>query len=526
MEILENMESASPARHASGFRCAGSDERDFSKEFTMPDYIPDIKKVVSAAVKSSVEETGSSESRRDWECDMNFTVLLLCDDGTLHSVSLAGRQNGDLRCDACADEIGLTGNIENLSVRASDPRRLTARCRVCVRAFGKTDIPTEAAIDGTDGSYDEMLEKKLRSVEYSIITPSVIYDARASADLELGQDEAEIDSIVQCRVCVAVTGTEVNGGKATVRGDAYAEVIYSDIDGRYHTHTARIPISAETDAPDGAAIAYARGTADEIKASAQSNSNGEQKLIELDFSWNADIFFVTQGNAETVADMYSVADKIELRRGTIRPDRLAAVITEKTAVKGESSSEDLLLSRAIGLEAFTAGAEVSGIKRLDDGSAEIFGTVNVCLICETDDENEPNITGEIRIPFSVRRECGLSEGAFEYRADAAVTGCRVDLSGAKVTAEADTAVSAIIWQPFDVETVQGGEKIAPEADDRAQITLYYSSEGDDPWEVCKKYGVRLSDLLEENGVNEQELKGRRVIVIPQRKAEASFSRVI
>lgn len=493
----------------------GTDTAELTKEFTLPDYIPDVRKVVSSGARIRSEETGRNDDRAGWDCTVIFEALLLCDDGTVREVSLQGNQSGEVKLDADASDLWLEFETDNPSMRATDPRKLTGRCRINVFAYGTEEVECGVDVTGKRASAEDSFEKKCETVGYTVIKHYKKDDIRASFDIELGSSEADINDIVSCKVNPYITSIRVNGTSAELTGEAGVEIIYSDADGVYRMHRASVPINAIIEDDFGNVTgAWASAETDEVKAAAQTNTYGEQKTVELDFSWNAMLLCALYEECGIVTDIYSTADEIELKRGTVRLNMRAFSFSDRFSVKGESSAEDLSLSKAVSIDAFTAYAKIERVSRKDGGEAEFAGCVYIRLICGTGDAEERCAAGELRIPFVYTRRIDGNDGNFEYRACADVCGARVKLENGRVTADADLCISAILWEPCSLDTVTGAEIKGAIEKKRSPFTLYYVGDEDTLWEVAKAFRVPADTILERNGITAEGFKGKKVIAIP------------
>ena len=528
---MENIEARGPVP-AGDYQSAvrndqfASDCREYSKEFIMPDYVPDIRKVISASIRTELSETGRNEDRIGWECTLTFTAMLLCEDSCVHSVVLQGTVDGEIRCLAPEDS-WIEVTLENAGMRATDPRKLTGRGRVCVRVCGHTPVNVGLQVEGGDAASEANIEKKSKPLEYVSVCRATARDMRASADIELDGDEKEINDIICCEIRPAITQVIPSDGRIELKGEAAVDLIYTDADGDCRSHSARVPISGTVDtACDySGAVAFAR--TDEIKAVVQNNSYGEKKIVELDFSWNADVYGVVPEECEAVVDLYSTSDETLSHGTTVRLDRCVCAFTERVQAGGECSAEDLSLSRATEIAAAHPEVAVENVGYADDGSVTVGGTVTVALICRTDDKADGCVTGEMRFPFSFSRKVQTAgRGDPEFRADACVQSCRVRLSGANLSADTELSLAVIAWEPFSEEIITEVSVTGPADPSRAPVTLYYNDGGESLWDISKKYRVPADDVLAGNGMTEDELKNKRVLVIPPRRRGPAFSRII
>ncbi|MBQ7160084.1 MAG: LysM peptidoglycan-binding domain-containing protein [Clostridia bacterium] len=502
---------------ASRRAAVGTETKELTKEFTLPDYIPDVRRIVKSDARAALEETGRTGGGAGWECTVTFSVTLLCEDGTVRNVILQGRQDGEVRLECEADEtdgLYLDVRLENSGIRASDPRKLTGRCRINVTAYGELPVRVEPELIGNEEGGKEP-ETRRETLEYTVIERFRIDDLRASYDIEFGSGEPEINDIVECEVTPYITSVRLDGTTAELRGEANVAILYSDAEGGYHSRFATLALSAETEIDSGKPTgSRACARIDEIKAAAQTNTYGEQKIIELDFSWGADLYVAYLRECRAVTDIYSTSDELEVKKGSVRLDRALTSFTDRFSVKGESSAEDLSLSRAVSADAYSASARLESVTDTDAGDLEFKGAVTICLLCSASDEGEKYAAGEMKLPFTYVRKVDAKEGKPECSACVTLTGCRVKLEGGRFTADADLCICAMVIEPYTREVVTGATVTGPAEDDRPPLTLYYPAEGDDLWNIAKTYRVPADSILARNGITADALKTKKVIAVP------------
>ena len=491
----------------------GRDGCDYTKEFVLPDYIPDVRRIISSGARASVVGTGRNGDFAGWECTVVFEALLLCDGGTVRSVSLQGTQGGEMRLEPDTGDFRLEVELENAAVRASDPRRLTGRCRMEVCARGRTTCPTEMRVlgDGADAGSVETLREKVCGV---FVGTAVKENVRVSRDIDPPAGCPEITDIVRCTVTPYVTSVRVSGRTAEVRGEAEIGVIYSGPDGKYGMFTERCPLGTEVELPeDGTEVCYACASVGEIKAAAAPNAYGEQKTVELDFSWDLELYSVCPCTFGTVSDAYSTRGELTAKNGTVRYDRLAACFTDRISVRGESTAEDLSLGRSDGICLYFADASVDRAGAGKDGELEFKGTVLVNALFETGAEGDPYAPAEMRIPFTYTRKADLSDGPVDCRSSVSVTACRLRQDGGRITAELELQIGALVTQTCGKTVITEAELTGPLPEKGPAMTLYFVDPGDDLWSVAKRFRVPADEILRRNGMTEDDLKNRRVIAV-------------
>ena len=52
------------------------------------------------------------------------------------------------------------------------------------------------------------------------------------------------------------------------------------------------------------------------------------------------------------------------------------------------------------------------------------------------------------------------------------------------------------------------------ADNNCAVKLYYADEGEDIWEIAKKYSTSINAIMEENNFSDEKISERSMMLIP------------
>ena len=500
----------------------GQERREHSEDFMMPDYIPDIRRIAFSGVDARIEKRAVVSGRAEWECVLTYTAVLLGEDDTIRSVTLRSTLDGEVKVDGDTERLWLEVRVENPTMRALDPRRINGRCRICVSAYSRCAVTTSPELRGRDVS-ELCLEEKGETVNYSTVERMTVSDRRVSHDIELDPSMPEIADIVYCNIVPYITAAAIKDGQCELRGEAAADICCADNNGDYFTYNTKIPLSASFDIPypqcrDG----VVRATIGEVKAAARNNSYAENKIIELDFSWNADAAFTVGGECGIVNDIYSTAYDLNVREKNIDLDLCCGAFSGNFSQSGEADFADLMIDSFEKIVCYRPEVKISEVRKTDNQRLRFAGNIKIGVVYSTEGAKERYALCEMNIPFKYEKDICISGDDFECISEAYISSLRLRADQSKLRADCEVSISALVNEQFSKCGIVEME-IRGELDvNRAPITLCFNSSGDDLWNVAKRYNVSTSALLERNGIDEEDFTSHRVIVIPspQKKREA------
>ena len=452
--------------------------------------------------------------RTEWECYLTYTAVLLGEDDSIRSITLRSSVEGEIRTEGETDNLLLDVKVEDLAMRALDPRRINGRCRICVTAYSRYAVMTSPDLNA-QGDASGSFYKKSSAATYTTLERMTLGDRRVSHDVELDSSMPEIADIVYCGVKPFIGGVIVKDGRCELRGEAGVDLCYCDRDGSYRTYTSNIPISDGFDLPEGNFRGgVARASVGEIKVAARNNSYAENKVIELDFSWNAEVSLAAEGEYEVVDDIYSTVYDLDVKQRDIELDRCCGSFCGSLSVGGEEDYSDLMIDSLQNIVCYRPDVKLTEIRRIDDRHMRFGGNVRIGVVYSCDSAKERHALCEINLPFKYEKEIAVASDNFECVTDVYVSSLRIRTDHSKFRVDCEVGISALVTESFTgrgiVEcNVKGELDIV-----RAPMTLCFKNSSDSLWDISKRYNVSPAELLERNGIDESEFDSGRVIIIP------------
>ena len=477
--------------------CDKSVFTDFSGDFTLPDYQPEIKRLlrVSASVLPPSKYVGDHGASLAGNID--YYVLYTGSDNSLYCAPLSAEYKVDVPLDR-ADDIG-DGYLQNLSAsactvpdmisgRVTAPRKISIKCRLMSRVQIFGELPLESGFDDVDDSL-QVLHGSCRSLKRC---SSVGEAVRVTDEMIIDGRDGEI-RVVSAEGKVLITETAVSGGEVFCRGDLYLKLLLCREGGALpYVAWRKMPISGSVaiENADQGASASARGSISELSITVEENRIGIDVGVLLE---------VESCNGEEVGyvkDVYSVS-------------RLAANSYKdvSTLAAGESFGGNFTLSDSVSLDeaGIAHGAkiiDVCGVAKTEDGIGDgercsVSGRVRFSLLCEKDGEFS---VCEVELPFNYKT--AISGEYSKISSCAEVISARARVDGERVGIDAEIGVSGVaclLENRKMLSEVAFGDAVNY---GRGEFVVCYPSGDDSVWSVAKRYGAELSKLCKANGVSD------------------------
>lgn len=495
-------------------------EYDVNGEYVLPDYLPDVRKVLAVRTRLSEDAESVTDGRAEYSGDVIFTVVYLSEDGRVKSIRQSYPYTNFIALESIYEDsvINAEQRITNRSVRAVSPRKLILKAKVLTEVEIFNRLCVSPRLVGGSGVEDEFaVERMTDSVGCVSFIPLTESDIRVSSDVEY-KGRMPISEIVCSDVSLFLTECRCSDGRISLKGNArlWALVECADADGKvlYDSVEANLPIehTIQHGGINSENQCVGKLKLNELECGLGADAYGENRLLQVDFACAAEL--LAAANEETVftSDAFSTVYEYENAFKTVDTERVAKMGISNFSVDGNA---ELPAAEGISYVKVTASAFECNmaLESLADGKAVFGGECNVRLVVS--DEKGGLHTVDSVLPLR-----------FEAKADSVDNGratmdCRVidssfSLDGSRVNVNLEIGVSYGVFERISVETVsaitldKGRERsVVPDG----SMILYYPDAKETLWSIAKKYGVTRSALEKANG-DPDDNNLPRVLLIP------------
>ena len=132
---------------------------EVSCEHTLPDYYPDIKRVLHVFPCTRNTEVYISDDKIEYDGYVNCGVLYRGEDKTLQYAEIKTELHDSINADEGGSICDLSLEEESVTVRATDPRKLTLKAKIKACADVYAEENTQPVYSGLDVN-EENIQKK------------------------------------------------------------------------------------------------------------------------------------------------------------------------------------------------------------------------------------------------------------------------------------------------------------------------------------------------------------------------------
>lgn len=500
-----------------------------SHDFTLPDYLPEIRKMLRVTVTIDESEHYASAGEVEYSGSLTYHVLYTGSDGALWAADLPAEYGFSVPIetyDRCDLSMGVDAwadcTPEMLVTRVLSPRKLNVRCRMRASAHAYAYHTLEEQLSGSPrgrverltGTTDSavVLRGCARGIELS---DELITDGTSEDSLRViaGDGRVFVTEVVPDKDRVTLRGelvvklltvsegsvTEGTDGSSplptvTVRKLPFAGAIELDgVDRYFDCRGFGVPTRLAFSREDGRVIIDA-----EITLTAECQKNAR-------FAFTRDVFS-TGAECETTFGDVTLPFALRAMNGNF-------TLSDSVPLEGSGISAD---DRILDVTGSLTPDSVS-----ENAGKTVFGGEAHFHILTRKAEGDEYGYGEITLPFRYTAD-GASDGNRELPAlsENAVlfepVTVRARCDGERLAIDAEIAVAYRTAGKESVRMLSSARFGEPLPASRGKILLYYPTPQDTLWDAARRYHVSPETLAAENGMDaspDLSLKSTRYIVV-------------
>lgn len=510
-------------------------------DIMLPDYCPDIVKILKCSLDSCVKSTHTQGRQLCLEGVCSVHILYLGEDGSGTSSGGELRMRSidykipytkklDLKQEADQALVFLMKDSCYCNCRAVSKRRMELRASLSYKICAVSCMQMQAVTDAVDDTENPMgIQLRKKTLEQNSFVTQSRDIMEVNEELELASGKPSVRNLISSRVCAVMNDCKLISGKIITKGQLNIQILYTpnqSENGRNNVEQMEysLPISGVIDAPgaDDSCNCLAGYSVCEYELSPIADQDGENTLFQL----RAQVVMSAQVCRKTQVcladDCYSTRYACEGKTQAASFLSMLDAVEQRSMYKGEIELPD-------GIENIISGwGSVEGTSIRQEESDEtqektmvVAVKLNLCLLA-LDQEGAVQFYDktedmEIKIPLHDLQEQmkliffpQVSVQSFDYnrngenlqvRCEVMVHGC---LAGLK---------RCCVMGDIEVDQTKPVER-----EDDCSLTIYYADAGENLWEIAKRYHTAMQSVMESNSQVELGESGtipkREMLLIP------------
>lgn len=484
-------------------------EQQIESDITLPDYFPDIVRVIKCTLKANIVSVSSGGNRITADGNAIISVLYICESGKLHcfeqkipvSKYVETPKAEEYTCIASA-------KTQYVNCRVISQRRIDIRGSIGIdfKAYEKCDKRIVSSCENKN------IQLRTKSANVSNLKDCVSRCFSMNETIEIGASQGTIGQIVRCNAIAVLDSTKLVAGKILVKGELKVKVVFlTDGECVLEKIENSMPISQIIEAATTESCSdFVTLCVPSVEVHAKTDSSGALRLIDVSAVIRADVSVYENEEILYSTDAYSTEYETDFQRESVELKSIFEKFSDTYLCKGsvEISGSAVKSIEDIFCNGLNYTVSLSGNEMLISGKADVsFLAVN------SEDELQ---SFDRELDFQYKRATTLGE-SFSASCNVTPTGIDYILSAEnKLDIRIETEISGLIFDASKKQIISdiSCDEAKKKKKRSAALTIYFAQQGEEIWEIARRYNTRVDLICAENNINSDCVEQNQKLYIP------------
>lgn len=486
-------------------------EQGIDCDISLPDYCPDIMRILRCSVTNSITNSKISGDRATVDGNAKIRILYADDKNGIYCyeqdypfskyAELSQAYDGAVLCTSVKTEYA--------NCRAVSKKRVDIHGVVSIR-FKIIGIKKDSVITDAEGDGIQLKKKKIGTDNAVAV---VMKKFQLSQTEEV--DGGEIGRIFYACASPVLTETKIIKGKILLKGEAVLKVMYCSPTGDNESTCVNfnLPFSEIVDIEnidDGCKVSVDFNV-DQVQAEPKTDNDGEYKYLNLGCDICAVVTAYRAEDICVISDAYSTQKEIETKYKTASFTQVLQNLNDSVICR-----ESIDLSSMNPQSIYAVIAQSPEAKcRFDSGKMTLNGKIPLKFIL-IDGEGTPTFC-EREAAFEYSRSVDANSGKLCCDPKLFPTGYACTLTGdGRAEFKAEISVNAQIKETCECRTLVElkSSENAEEKKKHSSLVIRFCSGGEKVWDIARRYNTTVEDIMSENELTSDEIGEKMMLVIP------------
>ena len=489
---------------------SGAAEQPIECDVVLPDYCPDVHKVLKCAVEPMISAAFLNGEKVLVEGTAVVRVFYLSENKAVRcsEQKLPFSKSAEIKGAVPDAYVRASGSLNYVNCRVVSPRRLDIRGALSLQITVWGNHQEEIVADGS-GQGLQMRQDAMEQVNI-LHQGSSAFDLEESVELSYGK--APIASILRWSAKPELMDYKVIVGKVILKGEISLRVLYVTEDGGLDQVESTLPLSQIVDVP---------GADESSQCSVQlkllsgevlpkGDADGETRVLDLNLQLGAQIMAFSVEPLTVVTDCYSTLYKTRTMTKKMPVLQLVTLVGDNhTLSQSVDPSEPVQ-----GILDYWASVEEVKV-RTEEQSALVTAKVTVGIL--TQGEEAPGYL-EQTIPVEHRHEFDRPTQDLVFEPEVCLQNLGLSLNGTgSLEIHGDLRIQGPAFQRKQQELLTDvllDQEKGKDPQNDCGLIIYYGAKGESLWDIAKAYNTSVSAVMEENALEQDLLPQRTMLLIP------------
>jgi len=484
----------------------GTAEQPVDVEFTLPDYCPDVGRVLKCRATPVISGRETNEDKIIVNGIARLEVLYV--DGHC----------GQVRC--CTHEMPFTTEItaselpedtkvcvetrvDYINCRATSQRRIDIHgaFTVKVKAVSLCRHQVTSSAEGAG----VLTRKQICDISTAVGHAQSAFTI--SESFELPDSKPAVAAVVRSSANVCALDCKPIANKLIIKGTAELTVVYCSNDGVLESMSYSIPFSQFFDisGADDECSCDADLSVSCVELALRTDPNGEYRRFSADIKCFADMKAYRPDTVSLISDAYSTMYELRMERRQITLERYMGDSTHKARAEGKLNFPSGIV------EVLDAWCEP--VSCTAHSSGNVSGSALLCAVIRNEDGGCEY--GETVCSYN----CTAGDGGEDmaYQCHSSACGCDYSLNGRtglELRGELKVRSAAYNRKHIPCVVELSPDESRPHSDcDGPALVMYFAGAGEELWDIAREHNASAVDIAADNSLTEDRLTEDKLLLI-------------
>ncbi len=490
---------------------SGYAEQNVDADVTLPDYCPDILRVLKCTVEPNIISSKISGDRINIDGNALVRILYCDESGNICSyeqsypyskyAETGGDKTGVLFCGAC---------VQYANCRAVNKRRLEIHSMLHL-SFNICEVSRKDFIDDitTPG-----VETKTIELSFSDIAACESKQFPINETVQIPDDLLPVQRLISAQAVPIIAESKVIQGKCLLKGEIIVNMVYCADDnfGECAVFQGSIPFNQVIEV-SGLGENCVCCTVPEIKSAefnVRNDSRNLPRFVDVSLVVSVNVKAYCEKTAQFITDAYSTSGALEENYDNI------SLYSSLESINDTFVCRNTFDFSALSPEKICAVwfDDVKVKKDFSSGKINFSGTARANIIL-TDSDSKP-VFCEREFEFEYSRTSAAAENP-ALTQSVVITGCTFSpLSDSSSEIKAEFSISADIFSRKNVKALSGADLLSSDSPcGRSPSIIVYFCEGDENvWDIARNYSTTTELIKKENNLTSDTVSSKGALLIP------------
>ncbi len=490
----------------------GRTEQAVDNDVALPDYCPDVTRILKCDIVPSVNGTQIVGGRLTFEGSAAVRIIYVSDDDNVHCYEQEYPFSKYVESDDISDSsaVCVKAKTDYVNCRAVSQRRTDIHGMITffIKACEKKG---ESIVDSADGAGIQLKYEKLQCADTVSVSSK---NFTMNEVIETG-NKPPVMNLIRATGFAVADDIKAISNKLLIKGELGVSILYSADDGDNSLvkieHTMPISQIIEAEGITDKSENMVSLNVSALNITPRTDSDGKQTMLDISAYICARITAYNTDEITVVTDAYSTCCEIssEYKRMEILSPEFKisdrSVVSDNFDLNGSGVNEvsDIWCSD------ITSSVNVKGGDLVVGGSL----TMNILYV---DGENKPGFAQK-QMDYEYRRPMANPTPSVKCSPDITVTGCTASVNSDKrIDARAELLINASVFSASNRRILTGIEPdmTSSKSGKKFAVTIYFSESGETVWDIARKYNTTTEAIMQENNLAGEDISESRMLIIP------------